>query len=191
MNHIDIGQKPHRPQTKTATSNKGMSVRAAAAGIIAAEFSAVHYWQSAAAQPLVAAAGSSAAVSGDAVVSLMLINEVIIPSSTTMWLISSFCVVPLYQLTRFRQLQCLIRPNKTFPCFTVFSNYDHKSADNICLQLLAADCQERPLRNSHSAVCQRQPISVSSCADWHTLSYILSFTSFFHIVTVLHYALPV
>jgi len=35
---------------------------------------------------------------------LMVINDVIIPSSITMWLISSFCVVPLYQLTRFRWL---------------------------------------------------------------------------------------
>ena len=49
-----------------------MSVRAAAAGIIAANFSAVH------------TAGSSAAVLGDAVVLLMVINDVIIPSSITM-----------------------------------------------------------------------------------------------------------
>jgi len=55
----------------------------------------------------------------------------------------------------------------------VFSNYDHKSANNICLQLLAADCLERPLRNSHSAVCERQPILASSCADLHTLNHIV------------------
>ena len=110
------------------------------------------YWQSAAAQPLAAAAGSSSAVLGDAVVLLMVINDVIIPSSTTMWLISLSCVVPLYQLTRFRRLQCLIKLLLVLSmCYCVL-NYDHKSADNVCLQLLAADCQERPLRNSNSAV---------------------------------------
>jgi len=56
-----------------------MSVRAAAGGIIAADFSAVRTDS-----PLPAAAGSSSAVLGDAVVLLMVINDVIIPSLTTM-----------------------------------------------------------------------------------------------------------
>ena len=62
-----------------------MSVGSAAAGIIAADFSAVHTdspLQRSRWQP--AAAGSSAAVLGDAVVLLMLINDVIFPSSITM-----------------------------------------------------------------------------------------------------------
>jgi len=96
-----------------------------------------------------------------------------------MWLISSFCVIQLYQLTRFCRLQCLIKLLLVFSvCYCVL-NYDRKSADNVCLQLLAADCQERPLRNSNSAVCHRQPILASSCADWHThrLCLMLNYNS--------------
>jgi len=106
--------------SSTEHKTKGMSVRAAAAGI-AADFS-------------MCILTVSSGVLGDAVVLLVVKNDVIIPSSTTMWLISSFCVVPLYQLTRFRRLQCLFSV-----CYCVL-NYDQKSADNVCLQM-AADCQ--------------------------------------------------
>jgi len=56
--------------------------------------------------------------------------------------------------------------------------FDQKLADSlhinsdmrhVCLQLLAADCQVRPLSNSCSAHSQQQQILGSGCADWHTL----------------------
>ena len=126
--------------------------------------------------------GSSSAVLGDAVMLLMLINDVIVPSSMMMWLISSFYVVSLCQLMRFCRLQCLIKPNETaaslFRVLSLCSPCDHKSANNdmrhVCLQLLAVDCLAQPLRILDSAVCQRQPIFDSSCVDWHTLKYTWS-----------------
>jgi len=40
---------------------------------------------------------------------------------------------------------------------------------HVCLQLLAADCQARPLSNSCSVNSQQQQILGSCCADWRTL----------------------
>jgi len=99
----------------------------------------------------------------------MLINDIIVPSSMTMWLISLFCVVPLYQLTQFRRLQCLIKLLLVFAvCYCVLHmtiNQPITACTNFYLQLLAADCQAWLMRNSHSAVCQWQLI----LADWHAV----------------------
>ena len=54
-------------------------------------------------------------------------------------------------------------PNKTaaslFRVLTVFSNYDHKSADNVCLQLL-----QRTVR--HYRCVTRTALSVNSSRFW-------------------------
>jgi len=39
----------------------------------------------------------------------------------------------------------------------------------VCLQLPAANCQDRPLRKIGSAFCFRKPLFGSCCSDWHTL----------------------
>jgi len=41
---------------------------------------------------------------------------------------------------------------------------------HVCLQLLAADCQARPLSNSCSVHSQQQQTLGSCCADWRALT---------------------
>jgi len=142
-----------------------MSVRAAAAGIIAADFSAVHIdspLQRSCRQQLSGFRRRCCAVNcykwrHNSVIDEDVINFVVLCRSIIL-------------ITRFGRLQCLIKLLLVFSvCYCVL-NYDYKSADNVCLQLLTADCQALPLRISHSAVRQQQPILASSCADWHTLN---------------------
>jgi len=69
--------------------------------------------------------------------------------------------------------------NTTVPDDQKLADSVHINSDmrHVCLQLLTAVCQARPLSNSCSAHSQQQQILGSCCADWHTPNHCYNKTT--------------